>query len=132
MITVGASSKDTGFALTASFSNYGQKEVDLFAPGVNIYSSVPGNNYEFDSGTSMATPAVAGIAALVLEYYPDLTAEQVKDILMRSVTSLKGKMVNKPGSKEKTDFSKLCVSGGIVNAYKALQLAASMTSKKRQ
>ncbi|MDP4262222.1 MAG: S8 family peptidase [Bacteroidota bacterium] len=131
LITVGAISSDTGFTLVASFSNYGQKEVDLFAPGVDIYSSVPGNDYEFDSGTSMATPVVAGIAALILEYYPGLTAEQLKYIIMKSVTSLKGKMVNKPGSKEKTDFSTLCVSGGIVNAYKALQLAASMTSKKR-
>jgi cell wall-associated protease len=131
LITVGASSSDTGLAITASFSNYGQKEVDLFSPGVDIFSSVPGNKYQFDSGTSMAAPLVAGIAALILEYYPDLTAEQLKDIIMRSVTSLKGKMVNKPGSKEKTDFSTLCVSGGIVNAYKALQLAASMASKKR-
>ncbi len=131
VITVGASGPDTSFELPASFSNYGQKEVDLFAPGVNIYSSVPGNEYQFDSGTSMATPVVAGIAALLLEYYPGLTAEQLKDILMRSVTSLKGKLVNKPGSKEKVDFSTLCVSGGIVNAYKALQLAATMTSIKR-
>ena len=131
LITVGASSTDTGVALTASFSNYGQREVDLFAPGVDIYSSVPGDAYKFDSGTSMATPLVAGIAALLLEYYPDLTAEQLKAILIKSVTSLKGKMVNKPHSKEKTDFSTLCVSGGIVNAYKALQLAAKATSQKR-
>jgi len=130
LVNVGASSIDTGFALTASFSNYGQTEVDLFAPGVDIYSSVPVNKYQYDSGTSMATPLVAGIAALILEYYPDLTAEQLKEILMKSVTSLKGKMVNKPGTKEKVDFSTLCVSGGIVNAYKALQLAAKVTSKK--
>ncbi|MFI5188316.1 MAG: S8 family peptidase [Chitinophagales bacterium] len=130
-ITVGASSSDTGLALTAPFSNYGQKEVDLFAPGVDIYSSVPGDAYKYDSGTSMATPLVAGIAALILEYYPDLTAGQLKDIIMRSVTTLKGKMVNKPGSKERTDFSMLCVSGGIVNAYEALQLAGKVTSKKR-
>jgi cell wall-associated protease len=131
MITVGAISSDTGYTLAASFSNYGRKAVDLFAPGVDIYSSVPGNRYEFDSGTSMATPVVAGIAALVLEYYPHLTAEQLKDIIMRSVTSLKGKMVYKPGTKEKVEFSSLCVSGGIVNAYKALQFAATMVSKKR-
>jgi cell wall-associated protease len=131
LITVGAMSSDTGFILVASFSNYGQKEVDLFAPGVDIYSSVSGNTYQYDSGTSMATPVLAGTAALILEYFPHLTAEQLKDILIRSVTSLKGKMVNKPHSKEKVDFSTLCVSGGIVNAYNALQLAASVTSKKR-
>ncbi len=123
MITVGAMSSDTGFALTASFSNYGQKEVDVFAPGVDIYSTMPENKYEFKSGTSMATPVVAGVAALILEYYPNLNAEQVKDIIMKSVTSLKGKMVYKPGTEEKVDFSTLCVSGGVVNAYKALQLA---------
>jgi cell wall-associated protease len=130
MITVGAISIDTGFALTASFSNYGQKEVDVFAPGVGIYSSMPENKYDFKSGTSMATPVVAGVAALILEYYPDLNAEQVKDIIMKSVTSLKGKMVYKPGTEEKVDFSTLCVSGGVVNAYKALQLAAQLTSHK--
>lgn len=79
----------------------------------------------------MATPMVAGVAALILEYYPTLTAIQVKGIIMRSVTSLKGKMVYKPGTKEKVDFATLCVSGGVVNAYKALQLAADITSHKK-
>ena len=130
MITVGAISSDTGLALTASFSNYGQKEVDVFSPGVDIYSTVPENKYEFKSGTSMAAPVVAGIAALILEYYPKLTAEQIKDIILKSVTSLKGKIVYKPGTEEKVDFSTLCVSGGVVNAYKALQLAAEITSHK--
>lgn len=131
LITVGATSIDTGIALIASFSNYGQKEVDVFAPGVSVYSAIPGNKYDFMSGTSMATPVVAGIAALILEYYPALTAEQLKNIIMQSVTSLKGKMVYKPGTREKADMSTLCVSGGVVNAYKALQLAAIMTSRKR-
>ena len=123
LINVGAIRSDTGFRLPASFSNYGQKNVDIFAPGVGIYSSVPGNKYASMSGTSMATPAVAGVAALILEYYPDLTAIQVKDIIMKSATPLKGKTVYKPGTKEEVDFSTLCVSGGVVNAYKALQLA---------
>ena len=79
----------------------------------------------------MATPVVAGVAALILEYYPKLKAEQLKDIIMKSVTSLKGKMVYKPGTEEKVDFSTLCVSGGVVNAYKALQLAAEITSHKK-
>jgi len=131
MITVGASTIDTGYFVTAYFSNYGQKEVDLFAPGMTIYSSIPGNRYEFASGTSVSTPVVAGIAALILEYYPHLSAEQLKDILIKSVTSLKGKIVNKPGSREKVDFATLCVSGGIVNAYEALKLAEIMTSKRK-
>jgi cell wall-associated protease len=127
-INVGAITMDTGYALTAEYSNYGQKEVDIFAPGSRIYSSVPGNKYQFDSGTSMATPVVAGVAALLLEYYPNLTAVQLKYILLKSVTSLKGKLVYKPGTMEKVDFSTLCASGGVVNAYNALQLAAKIAS----
>lgn len=125
-INVGAISSDTGFTIVAKFSDYGQKEVDVFAPGVAIYSTIPANKYEFESGTSMATPVVAGVAALLLEYYPNLDAKQLKDIILQSVTSLKGKMVYKPGTKEKVDFATLCTSGGVVNAYKALQLAAIM------
>src|SRR5450755_324548 len=127
-INVGAITMDTGFALTARYSNYGQKEVDLFAPGSEIYSSLPGNKYDFDSGTSLSTPVVAGVAALLLEYYPQLTAIQLKYILLKSVTSLKGKLVYKPGTKEKVEFSNLCVSGGVVNAYKAIQLAATIST----
>lgn len=129
MITVGAIGIDPGLKLAASFSNYGQENVDVFAPGVQIYSSVPGNKYEFLSGTSMATPVVAGVAALVMEYYPQLKATEVKDIIMRSVISLKGKMVYRPGTHEKVDFSTLCVSGGAVNAYSALKLAAEMAER---
>ena len=131
LINVGSVCGDTGFALPAFNSNYGQKNVDVFAPGVAIYSSIPGNKYDFMSGTSMATPAVAGVAALILEYYPGLSAIQVKDIILKSVTPLKGKIVYKPGTKEKVDFSTLCVSGGVVNGYKALQLAAHYNRDKK-
>ena len=124
MLTVGAISSDTSGLIATFFSNYGQKEVDLFAPGVAIYSTIPGNKYFSGFGTSYAGPMVAGVAALILEYYPNLTAAQVKEIIMRSVTSLKGKNVYKPGTKQTVDFATLCVSGGVVNAYKALQLAA--------
>ena len=130
MISVGASSIDTGFALTAPFSNYGQTKVDLFAPGVDIYSSYPDNKYQYASGTSMATPVVAGIAALIMEYYPDLTDVQVKTILLESVTPLRGKMVYKPGTKEKVDFATLSSTGGIVNAYNALKMAATVSKSK--
>jgi len=125
LITVGAMTMDTGLALVSGFSNYGRRNVDLFAPGSDIYSTLPGNQYQSYSGTSMATPVVAGVAALLLEYYPGLTAAQVKDILLRSVTSLRGKMVYRPGTKVQVDFGELCVSGGVVNAYKALELAAT-------
>lgn len=131
LVTVGAITNKTDENLPGSFSNYGKSEVDIFAPGANIYSTIPGNNYEMLSGTSMATPMVSGVAALVLEYYPQLTATQVKNILLESVTSMKGKMVLKPGTSEKVDFASLCSSGGVLNAYNALKMA-EVTATKMQ
>ncbi|MCK5781077.1 MAG: S8 family serine peptidase [Flavobacteriales bacterium] len=127
-IEVGASSWKTGEDLPAVFSNYGKKSVDLFAPGVDIYSTVPMNDYDTYSGTSMATPVVAGVAAVVMSYYPDLSAKQVKKILMKSVTELKDLDVKLPndrrdGEVKKVKFGTLSVSGGIVNLYNALKLA---------
>lgn len=116
-IEVGASGpyKDN---LVAPFSNYGGRSVDLFAPGVDIYSTLPGNAYGRESGTSMACPVVAGIAALIRSYFPRLTALQVKDILMRSV-------VTDPA------LSGKCVTGGVVNAAKAVQLAIDYTAGQK-
>lgn len=126
-ITVGASNPTNKEGnLPASFSNYGKKTVDLFAPGVNIYSTVPEDEYKSLSGTSMATPVVVGVAALVLEYYPDLSAEKLKWVLMNSVTELGDLLVNLPGTEEKVRFSTLSRSGGIVNVYKALKLAGTL------
>jgi subtilisin family serine protease len=131
-ITVGASGPtDEDGHLAASFSNYGKKEVDLFAPGVNIYSTLPGNKYGVESGTSMASPVVTGVAALVLEYYPALTAKQLRWVLDHSVTKLDSVQVTKPGSNVKVPFSSLCISGGIVNAYNALKLAATIDGKRK-
>jgi subtilisin family serine protease len=93
-ITVGATGANKG-SLVANFSNYGKKEVDVFAPGVNIYSSVPGGNtYANFSGTSMASPVVAGVAALLLEYYPTLTPQQVKMIIEKSASPFAGTVTN--------------------------------------
>ncbi|MBO9154202.1 S8 family serine peptidase [Chitinophaga sp. GCM10012297] len=127
MITVGASGNGRTGSKIAGFSNFGKKEVDLFAPGVQIYSTVPGGNkYGSASGTSMAAPVVAGVAALVLSYNPDLSARQLKQILEKSATPLPdGETVNKPGAKdEQVSFSELSKSGGVVNVYEALKLAA--------
>jgi len=125
-IEVGASAWGEGDKLAASFSNYGKENVDLFAPGVQIYSTAPGNEYQNAQGTSMASPVTAGVAALLLSYFPELTAVDVKDILMKSVRTFDGLMVVKPGTKdEMVDFSALSVSGGIVNAYEAVKLADS-------
>jgi subtilisin family serine protease len=127
-ITVGASSWLTGNDLTAGFSNYGTLNVDIFAPGVAIYSTYPDNEYKAEDGTSMASPVVAGVAALVMAYYPELTASEVKDILLRSATDLSDMLVNRPGSETEVPFSTLSVTGGIVNAYEALKLAEQMVS----
>lgn len=122
-ITVGATSWTPGEEIVAVFSNYGQNNVDIFAPGVAIYSTYPDNEYKENDGTSMAAPVVAGVAALVMAYYPELDATQVKNILMESVTIPSTTDVVRPGSEELVPFSTLSVSGGIVNAYEAIKLA---------
>jgi subtilisin family serine protease len=123
-IEVGASSWQGGDSLAASFSNFGQQQVDVFAPGVDILSTVPGDKYEKDSGTSMAAPVVTGLAALILAYYPDLTAADVKRVILESATRYTNQMVVRPGSSEgqKVSFGSLSATGGIVNAYAALKL----------
>jgi subtilisin family serine protease len=130
-IEVGASSWKGGNKLAAPFSNYGQKEVDVFAPGVDILSTVPGNQYERDSGTSMAAPVVSGLAALILDFYPNLTAGDIKKIIMASVTRT-NQTVSRPGSddKDSVSFQTLSVTGGIVNAYNALKMAEQVSNGK--
>ena len=127
VITVGASGDEKNGGLTASFSNYGKAEVDVFAPGVNIYSTIPGGNtYGNSSGTSMACPVVAGISALILEYYPKLTAKQLKEIIEKSAVVCT-EMVNKPGADTKVNLNDLSRTGGFVNAYEAVKMADVMT-----
>ena len=125
-ITVGASGDPKAGGYTASFSNYGKKTVDVFAPGVKIYSSIPGGNtYGNAQGTSMACPVVVGEAAFLLEYFPYLTAQQLKYCIMKSAQS-PGEKVKKPGTDEMVSMSELCESGGIVNAYEAAKVAAAL------
>jgi subtilisin family serine protease len=132
-ITVGASSDplaEPGFqSYTASFSNYGKKEVDVFAPGTRIYSTLPGGkNYGNLQGTSMAAPVVTGVAALILEYYPNLTPEQVKYCIEKSAVSPPAK-VKVPGSESTlVPLSDISKSGGIINAYEALKLASTLNT----
>lgn len=130
-ITVGASGDKTNGGLTANFSNYGKTLVDVFAPGVNIYSTLPGGDqYGNLSGTSMAAPVVAGIAALLLEYYPTLSAEQIKWVIENSVTPVTEE-VKLPGTSDMVKFSDISVSGGIVNAYNAVKLAATLKGERK-
>jgi len=131
-IEVGASSWKGADDLAAEFSNYGKATVDLFAPGVDILSTVPGGGYERESGTSMATPVVSGVAALVMAYYPELTATDVKSVLINSVSRHPNQMVTVPGGDKKVPFGSLSMSGGIINAYAALKLAAQIAGRKAQ
>lgn len=125
-ITVGASSWKSDSLIAASFSNY-SKRVDLFAPGVDIYSTTPDNTYEAFDGSSMASPVVAGVAALIMSYYPNLTAQVVKNILLESTTPVLN-TVYKPGTDIGVPFSTLSATGGIVNVYEALKLAETKSS----
>ncbi|SMO38320.1 S8 family peptidase [Gracilimonas mengyeensis] len=126
-LSVGASSWHSDSTLAANFSNYGKENVDLFAPGVDVYSTFPNNSYEPNSGTSMASPVVAGVAALIMSYYPELTATQVKEIILETVTEV-DQVVYKPGNGEAVPFSQLSSSGGIINAYDAIQRAEELTN----
>jgi subtilisin family serine protease len=128
-IEVGASSWKGGDHLAADFSNYGATMVDVFAPGVDILSTVPGNKYERISGTSMAAPVVTGLAALIMEFYPQFTAAQVKQIILESATRYTNQIVVKPGTEnDRVAFGTLSRTGGIVNAYAALQDAARVAA----
>jgi subtilisin family serine protease len=123
-IEVGASGFTDDSTLVASFSNYGKPQVDVFAPGVNIYSTTPGSHYANHDGTSMAAPVVTGLAALIREYYPKLTALQVKDIILSSVVKVSHPVVIRvDGVSKQVLMSDISVSGGVVNAYQALKMA---------
>ena len=132
VITVGASTGDAKKGgLTANFSNYGKKEVDVFSPGQQIYSTLPGGNiYGNLSGTSMACPLVAGIAALTLEYFPNLSAQQLKYVIEKSAQAPEDQ-VNQPGTEELVDLKDISKTGGVVNAYEALKLASTIKGDKK-
>lgn len=123
-ITVGALEPKYGENMVAGFSNYGKVNVDVFAPGAKVYSTTPENEYDTKGGTSMAAPAVAGVAALIRSYYPSLTAAQVKQILMDSGLTVKTKVVAGGDTNNIKPFVELTKSGKMVNAYNALILAS--------
>jgi subtilisin family serine protease len=129
-ITVDAGGDPGNGGIAASFSNYGKTSTDVFAPGKNIYSTVPGGNtYGNLSGTSMASPVTTGLAALIIEYFPKLSAEQVKYVIENSTTKIPG-TVKKPGSDEQVPFAELSRTGGEINAYEAVKLADAISSGK--
>lgn len=130
-MSIGASGDPALGGLVASFSNYGKKEVDVFAPGVKIYSTIPGGNTYGDAqGTSMAAPVVAGLAAFILSYYPQLTAEQLKYIIEASSVKPDDE-ISIGKNREITKLSAVSKTGGIINAYEAIKLAATIKGEKK-
>ena len=128
VLTIGALNSTCGTKIVAPFSNYGKVNVDVFSPGMEIYATVPNNKYKMEQGTSMASPNVAGVAALIRAYYPNLNASQVKHIIMDSGTPINYNVT--VGEERKTmPFSETCASGKIVNAYNALLMAEQMSKK---
>ena len=130
VITVGALASSYGSEMVATFSNYGKQNVDVFAPGDKIYSTMPNNDYEFQGGTSMAAPAVAGVAALIRSYYPNLSAPQIKNIIMQSGLKTKASVIVAGDETKATTFDKISKSGKMVNAYNALILADNISKGK--
>ncbi len=129
---IGALNWQPNEKIVAGFSNYGKKTVDVFSPGVDIYSTTPKNGYKDASGTSMAAPVTAGVAAVLKSYYPSLTPEQVKKILVKSsLKTYKSEKVIKPGTKDElVKFDKLGKNGGVVNLYEAVKMADKFTKTK--
>jgi cell wall-associated protease len=127
MITVGASTFDS--SLVGDFSNYGKRSVDVFAPGVSLYMPILHGGYERGYGTSFACPMVAGLAAFIWSYYPHFTYLQVRQCIEKSATPI-DIMVIKPGTTDKVAFNSLSKTGGIVNAYKAIEEAEKIAREK--
>lgn len=128
LLTIGALNFECGANMVADFSNFGAKNVDVFAPGVKIYATIPNNKYLYEQGTSMASPNAAGVAALIRSYYPNLTASQVKHILMDSGTAIPSDVILGE-AKDKKSFANASKSGKIINAYNALIMAGTMSKK---
>lgn len=130
-INVGSTSKRLDSTFVSSFSNYGKQNVDLFAPGEEIYTTSAGNSYKSDSGTSLAAPMVSGTAALIWSFYPKLTVLEIKQIILDSGTPYDLEVIV-PGTKDKkVPFSDLSKSGKVLNVHKAMQLAEKISKKRK-
>ncbi|WP_299314340.1 S8 family serine peptidase [uncultured Aquimarina sp.] len=129
-ISVGGSTDGLNKSLKAPFSSYGKNSVDIYAPSVNIKTTSINNEYTIDEGNSMAAPIVSGIAALLWGYYPNLSAVEIKDIIMKSGKDYKNSVEidQQDGTKILVPFSELSKSGRIVNAYNALLLAEKISN----
>ncbi|HET8753413.1 MAG TPA: S8 family peptidase [Salinimicrobium sp.] len=128
-LTVGALDYRYGSNMVAGYSNYGITNVDIFAPGSQIWSTTPNNGYEFLQGTSMAAPAVSGIAAVLRSYFPDLSAEQVKQIIMDSGLSTTATVVLGGDPSNTQAFSQISTSGKMANLYNAFIMASKISKQ---
>ncbi|GAB2548331.1 S8 family peptidase [Rufibacter soli] len=133
-IEVGATSRLLGKDLIGVFSNYGKQTVDLFAPGVEIVSLAPDNKYNKMDGTSFSSPVVSGVAALVWSHYPELSAVELKEVILKSATLHPKETATYPNleskDRKRAKLVDLSATGGIVNAYNALILADKMMKQK--
>lgn len=135
-LEIGAASWGDKTNFVGDFSNYGKKTVDIFSPGVAIYSTTPSQKYESLDGTSMAAPVTAGVAAVIMSYFPELSAAQVKEAIVKSVVKYPNTKIVKPGEADNEDenakyidFDQLSIYGGLVNVYEAVKLAEVMSKK---
>ena len=132
VITVGALNYEYGQKVVANFSNYGKQNVDVYAPGVKIYATTPNDEYQYLQGTSMASPNVAGVAAMIRSYYPELTASDVKSIIMDSGVAIDTEVIVGGKADNKKPFNSLSRTGKIVNGYKAMVLAEQLSKKSKK
>jgi subtilisin family serine protease len=128
-LLVGSSTYKANENLKANFSSYGKNDVDVFAPGDNLFTAKPFNKYMLDRGTSLSAALISGVAALLFSHYPNLTASQVKHIIMDSGIeyTFPVKTPTKEDKDKMTPFNQLSKSGKVVNAYNALIMADSIS-----
>jgi subtilisin family serine protease len=130
-ICVGSITNKVGASLVSDFSNYGKQNVDLFAPGSDIYTAIPENQYETGSGTSFSAPMVSGTAALIWSYYPNLSVQEVKQIILNSGSEYDIEVLVPNGEGKKVPFKELSKSGRVLNVYNAMKMAKEMSKKKK-
>ena len=131
-LTIGASTRFKKEKLPASFSNYAVVGVDVFAPGHDIWNSVPQSEYKKLNGTSMACPMVAGVAAMLKSYFPEFTMKEIKDVMLSSATSYKGVEHFKPGTKDLVDFGTLSVTGSVINVKSAVKALLAIEKARKK
>jgi subtilisin family serine protease len=127
-ICVGASTRDKKH-LAADFSNYSSRQVNIFAPGFEIYNTVPQSDYKILQGTSMAAPMVSGVAALLKSYFPSLSMKEIKDIMLASAKQYKGTMIPAPGTGSSVDFGTLSSTGGVIDIAAAVKMCQAKVKK---